>query len=152
MGNMVWEIMWTEESMIHNHMLSILSILIRLIVWENIVSLFIYVVPSAVFEVVVADREGDRFVKDTVRTGLLSIIQVFICFNGLVACVTTTSAASGPCSGSSTEGGDTLASGEERSLSMSQQCGVSFFHPPGRWHPSYHCRPRHGLWRGFTDG
>jgi hypothetical protein len=79
---MVWEIMWTEESMIHNHMLYILSILFRLIVWEYIVSLFIYKVLSAVFEVVVADREGDRFVKDTVRIGLLSTIQVFICFNG----------------------------------------------------------------------
>ena len=30
----------------------------------------------------------------------------------VVACVTTTSAATGPCFGSSTEGGDTLAGGE----------------------------------------
>jgi hypothetical protein len=63
-------------------MLHILSILFRLIVWENIVSLFVSVVPSAVFEVEVANRRGDRFVKDTVRIGLLSIIRVFICFNG----------------------------------------------------------------------
>jgi hypothetical protein len=109
---MVWEIMWTEEFMIHNHMLYILSILFRLIVWEYIVSLFIYKVLSAVFEVVVADREGDRFVKDTVRIGLLSTIQVFICFNGCSCLCDNTSAATRPCSGSSTEGGDTLAGGE----------------------------------------